>query len=411
MNEPARICIVTPGALGSNPRVVKEADALHSAGFEVTTISTRTLARLDQHDEAVLQSRRWTSERLDLRNRWFWWLKRASQIGARAAYQTAALPAWAERAHSPFTPPLKSRAARNTADLYIAHYVAALPAAARAAARHGAAYAFDAEDFHPGDLPDTPEHALEKDLIRAIEARYLPGAAYVSAASPMIAEAYAETYGIARPVVVLNVFPKANAPAGPTRRGSARPGPSLYWFSQTIGPGRGLETALKAIAQAASRPHLYLRGTPATGYEAYLRDLAEQDGTASRLHILKPAPPDDLERLGAAFDLGFIGEVEATHNRRIALTNKLFSYILGGVPCLASDIPAHRRIAPELGEAMTLFPASDAKALAGLLDRFLYNADRLAAARRHAWELGQNRFNWDQQKVELLETIAGVNTC
>ena len=227
----------------------------------------------------------------------------------------------------------------------------------------------------------------------------------------MIAEAYAKTYDIARPVVVLNVFPKANAPTGPTRRGSARPGPSLYWFSQTIGPGRGLETALKAIAQAASRPHLYLRGTPATGYEAYLRDLAEQAGTASRLHILKPAPPDNLERLGAAFDLGYSGETGFSANNTMALGNKLFSYILGGVPCLASDIPAHRRIAPELGEAMTLFPASDAKALAGLLDRFLYNADRLAAARKHAWELGQNQFNWDRQKVQWLETITGVNTC
>ena len=65
----------------------------------------------------------------------------------------------------------------------------------------------------------------------------------------------------------------------------------------------------------------------------------------------------------------------------------------------------------EFSEAMTLFPASDAEALAGLLDRFLYNADRFAAARRHAWELGQNRFNWDRQKVQWLETIAGVNTC
>ena len=93
MNGPARICIVTPGALGSNPRVVKEDGALHSTEFEVTTISTRTLAHLDQRDEAVLQSRRWTSERLDMLNRSFQWLKRASQIVARAAYRTAALPA------------------------------------------------------------------------------------------------------------------------------------------------------------------------------------------------------------------------------------------------------------------------------------------------------------------------------
>ena len=43
----ARICIVTPGALGSNPRVVKEADALVRAGHDVHVIATRSLAVVD----------------------------------------------------------------------------------------------------------------------------------------------------------------------------------------------------------------------------------------------------------------------------------------------------------------------------------------------------------------------------
>ena len=32
----SHICILTPGQLGSNPRVVKEAHVLHEAGFTVT---------------------------------------------------------------------------------------------------------------------------------------------------------------------------------------------------------------------------------------------------------------------------------------------------------------------------------------------------------------------------------------
>ena len=316
-----------------------------------------------------------------------------------------------EAAHSPVVRDLALAARTVRADLYIAHYVAALPAAALAAAHHDAAYAFDAEDFHLGDLPDAPEHALEKHLIRTIEERYLPGAAYITAASPLIAEAYAMTYAISPPTVILNVFPKTSAPAAPSPRGSAEPGPSLYWFSQTIGSGRGLETAVEAIARARSMPHLYLRGTPAAGYETHLRGLAARVGVADRLHFLDPAPPDQLERLGASYDVGYIGEADVNQSRPLALTNKLFSYLLGGVPNLATDIPAHRQLAPQLGEAMTLFPTGVATALATAIDCLLLDPRRLATARAHAWHLGQTRFNWEIEQMRLNQIVGEVTTC
>ena len=37
------VCIVSPGHLASNPRVVKEADALHGAGYRVTVIAGNAL--------------------------------------------------------------------------------------------------------------------------------------------------------------------------------------------------------------------------------------------------------------------------------------------------------------------------------------------------------------------------------
>jgi hypothetical protein len=310
-----------------------------------------------------------------------------------------------EAAHAQATPDLSSVALGVPADLYIAHYPAALPAAARAAQKYGSLYAFDAEDFHLGDLPDSSEHMIEKRIIHAIEGGYLPGAAYVTAASPMIADAYAQTYGIVRPTVVLNVFSRANAPSVPTPRGTAQPGPSLYWFSQTIGGGRGLETAIEAIGRAESRPHLYLRGTPAKGYENQLRTLAQRSGVADRLHVLPPEAPNEIERLGAQYDLGYVGEVAQTRNRQIALTNKLFSYLIGGVPIIASNIPAHVALSSEIGQAMILFPTGDAVALSATLDQLFMDTDRLSAARLHAWNLGQHRYCWEVESRLFLSVV------
>ncbi len=407
-----KICLVSPGHLSTNPRLVKEALALKSVGFEVAVVhgsfkvwgatADRPIAAEIGSTCAVpfgpVQAPRTTYLRQTL-------VRRA----ARALVGVGAFASpIVEAAHSPITADLAMETAQVRADLYVAHYVAALPAAARAAKQHGALYAFDAEDFHLGDLPDNPEHALEKRIIRAIEGRYLPGAAYGTAASPMIAEAYAETYGIPLPTTVLNVFPKRNAPTEPTPRGTAAPGPSLYWFSQTIGPGRGLETAIEAIARADCRPHLFLRGTPAGRYADELRRLAVQAGAGERLHFLDPAPPDQLERHGAAYDLGYVGELAETRNRQFAITNKVCSYLLGGVPSLASDIPAHRRIAPDLGPAMSLFPINDVAALAANLDALLLDPPRLAAARAHAWRLGQDRYNWEVEAPLFLERIQTV---
>jgi hypothetical protein len=230
-------------------------------------------------------------------------------------------------------------AAAVKADLYIAHYVAALPAAAKAAQRNRALYAFDAEDFHLGDTPDTPENQREKKIIGAIEGRYLREACYVTAASPMIADALAETYGIPRPHVLLNAFSRAQAPAGPTARGTAEMRPSIYWLSQTVGPDRGLECAVKAVGLSRARPHLFLRGLVSTQYQERLASLAEEVGVRNLLHFLAPAASRDMERLAAEHDLGLCGESDYTRARQRALTNKLFTFLLSGLPPLMSSTP------------------------------------------------------------------------
>ena len=59
-----RICIVTPGQVGSNPRVVKEADALVQAGYKVQVVATKILEFVEPRDQEIISAANWSIERI-----------------------------------------------------------------------------------------------------------------------------------------------------------------------------------------------------------------------------------------------------------------------------------------------------------------------------------------------------------
>jgi len=189
------VCIVSPGNLASNPRVLKEADALHGAGYAVTAVVSDYSEALRGEDDAIAASVPWKVVRV----------KRVADEGvtARAATMLAkvllsiGMPVPANvAAYSARAPvmPLTRAARQIRADLYIAHYIAALPAAAAAAQRHGALLGFDAEDFHSGEGTGAPGEAFRMKMVETVEGALLPSCTYMTAASPLIGEAYARRY-------------------------------------------------------------------------------------------------------------------------------------------------------------------------------------------------------------------------
>jgi glycosyltransferase involved in cell wall biosynthesis len=410
VHPPVDICIVTQMHPSSNPRVVKEADALTATGYNVAVIAP-DYSVWGREADKEFDGRAWRIvERpqfgpLSPRVTRVAELTRRAVAGALAGRLGVQVPAVVCAAWHPAAPQLVKAAKRQKAKLYIAHYPAALPAAAIAAQLYGAVYAYDAEDFHPGDLPDLPQHTAENRMVRLIECRHLPGCAFVTAASPGIAEAYAAEYGISRPTSILNTFPKELAPTTWTPSGSAESSPSIYWFSQTIGGDRGLQSAVRAISLSKCKPHLYLRGEPAKGVVEELHAIAADNGVSDHVHLLPMAPPNQMEALAARYDIGLCGEIGHTPNRRIALTNKQFTYLLAGIPVLMSNIPAHEAFASEAGGAIMLYQTDDANSLADAMDAVLGQPNRLIAMRERAWTLGQTRFNWEVEQRLLIEQV------
>jgi glycosyltransferase involved in cell wall biosynthesis len=413
VHPPVDICIITQLHPSQNPRLVKDADALTAAGYSVAVIAPDFMAWAREADREF-DERAWRIVERPQFGPLSPRLTRVGELGRRLAANFAVRhlgiehPAVVRAAHHPVAPALVRAAIRQKARLYLAHLTPALPAAAIAAEHHGVPYAFDAEDFHPGDLPNTPEHAHANMLLREIESNYLHRCTYITAASPGIADAYARTYNITKPVVVLNTFPRSRAPANFSPAGSAQPGPSLYWFSQTIGPNRGIEAAIAAISLSDAKPHLYLRGSISNGFRDELMDRARALKVPDRIHFLMPENPSTMERMAAAYDVGFSGEPGHTINNTIALGNKLFSYLLAGIPMLLSSTPAHTAFIGELGESAKLYAVDDPAEMAAALDTWLLDADRLATARSAAWSLGQSRFNWETEAGKVVASVSNV---
>lgn len=411
MTPGKHVCLITTAHLSSNPRLIKEADALSDAGYQVTVVATTYQPDAAEMDR-TFANRPWRiTSPLPFgphapRGRRFAQVSR-HRIARLLLQGGIQAPAVLHAALHPVTPDLIGAAKRVQADLYIGH-LSALPAAALAARRNLAPYAFDAEDFHLGELESGPSNEVQRRAVFGCERLHLGGSAYITAASPGIAGAYAETYDVERPEVTLNVFPLAHAPERNTASGSAPGSPSVYWFSQTVGPNRGLETAVRALALASSRPHLYLRGQLSNGYQIQLEDLARAAGVGDRLHFLPKALPSEMERLASAFDVGLCAEPGHTANNRIALTNKLFTYLLAGLPVVASDIPAQRDFAPSAPEAVQIFNAADPGSLARALDGYLGSAVTLASARKAAFQLGREKLNWDIEKHRFLACVTRV---
>ena len=64
------VCLIGPGHVASNPRLVKEADALHAAGFRVRVVSGTSHPLVEPLDQALLASRPWRAVRVPLGSKW-----------------------------------------------------------------------------------------------------------------------------------------------------------------------------------------------------------------------------------------------------------------------------------------------------------------------------------------------------
>jgi glycosyltransferase involved in cell wall biosynthesis len=393
-----RVTVVTSGHLSTCPRMLKSADAFAAAGYDVRVVATCHEPWAVETDRDVRSRRAWPVEVIDYRRGdsapTYW----RSGVRYRAARAAAAVcgPARAPlglvaRAFGRVHPELVHAATSAHADLLYGGTTGALAAVAEAARRLSIPYGIDLEDWHSGESSGH-DAAFDNALAACVEASVLRDAAFVTTSSESIAAAYHDRYGV-EPAVVHNTFPLPSEPPEFSRRDPSTL--RLYWFSQTIGPGRGLEDAVVAVGRAGITAELALRGRARPGYLETLRALAAAQ--APRLAVVHhpPASPDAMIDAARGYDVGLALELMAVPNRQLCLTNKAFTYILAGVAVAMSDTPGQHALGVDLGHGAALVAPGDAGALASALARWAADPAGLDCAKRTVWGAAVRRWHWE----------------
>ena len=133
---------------------------------------------------------------------------------------------------------------------------------------------------------------------------------------------------------------------------------------------------------------------------APLTALSQELGLTERVHFIPTVSLADLPSYTASADIGVQPIENTCLNHFTTDSNKLFEYVIAGLPVIATDFPEIRRIvrAHDIG---LLVPAGDDVQLQTALTRLL---GAPALRRRYAGNtlIAARYLNWEQQEAELV---------
>lgn len=238
----------------------------------------------------------------------------------------------------------------------------------------------------------------ERLLIRHVD--------HVLVVSEAIADWYRKTYPGCRVTVVRNI-PRTDGaasalpgePASPLlrERFGIRSG-VVFLYQGALMRGRGIDLLLEAFAKAGPERHIVFMGYGP--YEEKIRSYADR---FPNVHFHPAVESAELLRHTAGADVG-ISLIENTClSYYYCLPNKLFEYILAGLPVLVSDFPEMGRVVQELGNGWKT-PVREEDLLA-LVTRI--TPESIAAKRQGSLE-ARKQLGWHLEQERLLEVYRSL---
>lgn len=290
---------------------------------------------------------------------------------------------------------------RSRPNVIHAHDVNVLPTAWLAAKIARVPLVYDAHEIST----DREGYQAFRGLVGWLEKRLMPRAAGTITTTDARAKFFARAYGIQRPLVLQN-RPRLVKVEGSNRireeLGLEQPWP-IVLYQGGLQPGRGLPRLVEA---AASVPNAYFVFIGGGRQAAELYELAASLGLAERVRFIPTVALDELPSYTASADIGVQPIENTCLNHFTTDSNKLFEYVIAGLPVVASQLPEIGKVVRQYDLGL-LVPPGDTAALASAIKR-LVDDPELRAHHRAKAEQAAETLNWEAQEQALVELYARI---
>jgi len=387
-----KIAILVFGDLESDPRVEREAQALAEADYAVRIFALKRSDLSDFEDRNGFEIQRCADfTTAGARHP----LKKWRQLKARTQGYVEAVEAW--------QPAVIQACDADT-----------LTIADKTATALGIPFVYDAHELY-SDMLQTSRWSGSPPVQaywRRIEHRLIPKAARVLTVSEALAAVLKERYGV-EAAVQHNVTSLTSLQTTDRLRHELdlHQTDLIILYQGVFIEGRDLALIVEAFAGLQFlQVHLVFQGFGPQ--EIQLQSIAERKGVSSRVHFMGRIPAADLHEYACGATIGLIGCDNSTLNNRIAAPNKLFGYLMAGLPVLAPHMPFLQSVV-EGEQVGRCFEPGDLGSLHEALDEMVSLAQEaqvsvdgdtpyLKMAVR-ARNLAVQRYNWEAEKHILLD--------
>jgi glycosyltransferase involved in cell wall biosynthesis len=406
--EKIRIAILTAASLAWNPRALREAQTLARADFDVVVYGAGSNQDQIKADESLARRHDFAFKSILPVGQGL--LLRMGTIGRRIRVRIGGVLTRTLGVESRWqlgaAAELLRHAKKAHADYYIAHLEPAAWVGVQLLSA-GLQVGVDMEDWYSEDLLPEARKSRPIRLLRELEHRLLTDGAHATCPSAAMSKVLREEYGCVAPLAVYNVdlWGGRETIDGLSRDRMSRTRPSIHWFSQTLGRGRGLEDLLEALPLVKYEAEVHLRGHPADGFLEWLA-LAVPEKWRGRVFVHGLVSENELLSRVAEHDVGFAGEMKYCRSRDLTVTNKILQYLLAGLAVVASDTTGQREVAIQAPGAVSLYASGDFAALAARLNALLASPELLSGAKTAALRAAERTFCWEHQERKLVEAVS-----
>ncbi len=378
-----RVCMHVLGPARTDVRVMREAIALVQAGYSVSIVDVES--RDQQATEEEFQGvclKHITVSHAFLSTRFSRWsLIRAIGILLRSTL----------------------RLIREPADIYHAHDVSGILPCYIAARIRRKSLVFDSHEL-PLDYMSIRSR-LQFAVLARLVAYIVPHCTEVITVSLPIAEEIRRRYRIPKVSLIRNIpFYKAVSKNDRLRHSlGLAPDTRIVLYQGGIQYNRSLDKLVRAAPFLEPNVVMVFMGPSEGTIQCELEVLIDEEGVNDRVKILPSVPYEELLEWTASADIGLIVfELDASLSIRWCLPNKLFEYLMAGLPVLTSQLDAVVEIVQtyELGYVVNSLDAVD---IASAINTMLANLDALTAMRKNALHAAQHEFLWEKESQKLVE--------
>jgi glycosyltransferase involved in cell wall biosynthesis len=377
------------GTARTDERVLREARALIRAGYAVTIVDTdsdATRPRIETLDDITLRH-------ITRPKRRFLPGKLGTAVGVFELLLRRMRALWS-----------------LPVDAYHAHDEDTLLAAYIAARFRRKPVILDAHEL-PGFSPHILARPVQRRLHMALLRRLLPGCRAVITVSPPIVDEIQLRYGGPRAEIVRNV-PTYQPPIISNRLREhlqLPPETRIALYQGVLQGDRSLDVLVRAARFLPDDVVVVLMGSGPS--KAALEALIVAEGLGERVRMVAAVPYSELLQWTASADLGLIiYPPNSSPNVRYCLPNKLFEYLMAGLPVLASSLDAVNDIL-ETYRVGAMVRTLEPEEVGRVIGQLVGDVQQLAAMRQRALEASASDLRWENEQKRLIglyQSVLGI---